>query len=402
VLVAAAELFDDYRRMQGKGLKAEALRIDWPELMRFKKSFTDTIPHRREEEYGKAGIACFHGRARFAGTTSLEVAGEKLRGRKIVIASGQLPADLEIPGKQYLTTSDQFLDLDELPRRILLIGGGYIAFEFAHLSALAGCQVSILHRGSRPLRGFDAALVDQLLHRTRELGIEVHSKAEVRSIGTNDHGLTVAASQSGETLHLTSDLVVHAAGRVPNLKDLDLDKAGIEWDEQGVRVSDFLQSISNPMVYAAGDAAGSGSPRLSPIAGYEGTIVAANLIDGNHVRTEYRGVPTVVFTVPPLAAVGLKEDEARQRNLRFRVRHEDTSGLFPSQQIGETCSGYKVLVEEDTDRILGAHVLGTKADEVINLFALAIRMNMRATDLRHALLAYPTRGSMAIRMVKEG
>ena len=123
------------RRMKGKGIQAEKLQIDWPELMRFKRSFTEPVPKRREDGFAKAGIAAFHGRARFAGPTTVQVGEETLEGRYVVIAAGEVPADLEIPGAEHLTTSDQFLELNELPRRILFIGGGYIAFEFAHVAA---------------------------------------------------------------------------------------------------------------------------------------------------------------------------------------------------------------------------------------------------------------------------
>src|SRR3984893_14327860 len=174
VLVGAAEAVDWTRRMKGRGIQAAKLRIDWPELMRFKRSFTEPVPKRREEGFAKAGIAAFHGRARFVGPTAVQVGKETLEARYVVIAAGEVPADLGIPGAEHLTTSDQFLDLNELPRRILFIGGGYIAFEFAHVAACVGSQVTILQRGPRPLALFDPDLVDQLVERTRELGIDVH------------------------------------------------------------------------------------------------------------------------------------------------------------------------------------------------------------------------------------
>src|ERR1700737_170328 len=135
VLVGAAEAIDWVRRMKGKGIQAEKLQIDWPELVRFKRSFTEPVPRRREDGFAKAGIAAFHGRARFAGPTTVQVGEETLEGRHVVIAAGMLPADLKIPGAEHLTTSDQFLELNELPRRILFIGGGYITFQFGLLAA---------------------------------------------------------------------------------------------------------------------------------------------------------------------------------------------------------------------------------------------------------------------------
>jgi glutathione reductase (NADPH) len=399
VLVGAAELLDWGRRMQENGLKAAKLQIDWSELMRFKRSFTEPIPKRREDEFGNAGIAAFHGRASFAGPTTIEVGEDLLEGRQVVIAAGEAPANLNIPGTEYLTTSDQFLDLTELPRKILFIGGGYIAFEFAHLAALAGSQVTVLHRGQRPLAPFDPDLVDLLVERTRELGIDLHLGTEAIAIEKSSAEFIVRASHGGETVSFQADMVVHAAGRVPEIDDMKLDIAGIEWDKRGVRVNEFLQSVSNPAIYAAGDAAASGGPPLSPVASYEGRLVVANLLKGNHQTANYLGVPSIVFTIPPLAAVGLSERAAHEQNLKFRVKMEETSSWYSSRRIAEAYSGYKLLVEEGTDRILGAHILGSAAAEVINLFAVAIRSGITATELKHTLFAYPTSGSTVTRML---
>jgi glutathione reductase (NADPH) len=322
-----------------------------------------------------------------------------LEGRQVVIAAGEAPANLNIPGTEYLTTSDQFLDLTELPRKILFIGGGYIAFEFAHLAALAGSQVTVLHRGQRPLAPFDPDLVDLLVERTRELGIDLHLGTEAIAIEKSSAEFIVRASHGGETVSFQADMVVHAAGRVPEIDDMKLDIAGIEWDKRGVRVNEFLQSVSNPAIYAAGDAAASGGPPLSPVASYEGRLVVANLLKGNHQTANYLGVPSIVFTIPPLAAVGLSERAAYEQNLKFRVKMEETSSWYSSRRIAEAYSGYKLLVEEGTDRILGAHILGSAAAEVINLFAVAIRSGITATELKHTLFAYPTSGSTVTRML---
>jgi glutathione reductase (NADPH) len=379
--------------MKGKGIRAEELQIDWQELVRFKRSFTEPVPKNREEGFAKAGIAAFHGRARFVGSSSVQVNDEVLEGRYVVIAAGQKPADLQIPGTEYFTTSEQFLELDELPKRILFIGGGYIAFEFAHVAARVGTQVTIVHRSARPLPQFDPDLVDQIVKHTRELGADVQLGAEVIGVEKSSGQLTVRASASGQKRTFEADMVVHAAGRVPEIDDMNLDGAGVEWDRRGVKVNGFLQSVSNPSVYAAGDAAASGGPPLTPVASYDGIIVAANLLKGNEKKPNYLGIPTVVFTIPPLASVGLKESDAREQNLKFKVKKEMTSGWYSSRRVGEKYSGFKVLVEEGTDRILGAHLLGSEAEEVINLFGVAMRSGMRAADLKHMLFAYPTRGS---------
>lgn len=393
VLVGAAEAVDWVRRMQNQGIRGEQVRIDWPELMRFKKLFTAPVPKHRQEGFAKAGIAAFHGRARFVGPTAIQVGDDVLQARHVVVATGQRPATLKIPGADHVITSDQFLELDQLPRRIVFIGGGYISFEFAHVAARAGAQVTLLHRGPRPLPRFDPDLVDKLVKRTRELGVDVRLQTQAEAIEKDGNRFILRASAPGGRQAFEAEMVVHGAGRVPEIDDLNLEKAGVQWDVRGVKVNEYLQSISNPAVYAAGDAAASGGPPLTPVAGYEGQIVAANLLEGNHQKPDYSGIPTVAFTIPPLAAVGLEERAAREQGLRFKLNYQETSGWYSSRRVNERCSAFKVLVEEETGRILGAHLLGPHADELINLFALAIRSGLRATDLKEMLFAYPTHAS---------
>jgi hypothetical protein len=157
--------------------------------------------------------------------------------------------------------------------------------------------------------------------------------------------LTVRAVASGKAGTFQTDMVVHAAGRVPEIKDLNLDAAGIEWEKRGVKVNEFLQSVSVPAVYAAGDAAASGSSPLAPVASYEGLIVAANLLEGNHQKPNYIGIPSVAFTVPPLAAVGLSERAASEQNLRFKVKEQTTSTWYSSRRVGEAVQRAKSIGE---------------------------------------------------------
>jgi glutathione reductase (NADPH) len=189
-----------------------------------------------------------------------------------------------------------------------------------------------------------------------------------------------------------ADLVVHGAGRVPEIDDMHLDTAGIEWDpRRGVKVNEYLQSVSNPAVYAAGDGASSAGPPLTPAATYEGKIVVENLLNGNHRKPNYEGIPSVVFTLPPLASVGLQEQSARERGLAFRTNHEDTSSWYSSRRVGEQYSGFKTLFDPQTGRILGAHLLGPDAGETINIFAVAIRKGLTSADLKDILCLSYTR-----------
>jgi glutathione reductase (NADPH) len=392
ILVGAAEAVHGARDMADMGVPAASLTIDWPALMRFKRSLVDPTPQRTEQAWAKMGVEQFHGRARFVGPTTLAVGDDRLTGRRVLIAAGAMPAPLKFPGAERLATSEDFLNLDRMPPRIVFVGGGYISFEFAHVAARAGAEVTILHRGARPLEGFDPDLVELLVRRTRELRIRVELDIDVLGVDSGGGGLTVRGRQRGTERRFGADMVVHGAGRVPELDDLDLDAAGVERGKRGVTVNEYLQSVSNPAAYAGGDAAASG-PALTPKADHDAGVLVTNLLEGNRRAVNYEGIASAVFTIPPLASAGLTEDAARAAGLKFRTSWQDTSGWFNTRRVGETASGFKVLIEEGTGRILGAHLLGPHAAEVINLFAVAIRLRIPADDLQQVIFAYPTNGS---------
>src|SRR5258707_4005809 len=276
VLVGVADLVDWSYRMQGKGVSAPGLSISWPDLIRFKRTFTDPVPEQTEHSFEQAGISTRHGRAHFVDRTSVQVGEEILVGRHVVIATGACHADLGIAGEELLTTSTQFLDLEELPRRIVFVGGGYIAFEFAHIAARVGAQVQILHRVSRPLEKFDPDLVSMLVQASRELGIEVHVNRAVTAIERQGEHLLVRARTEAQEHTVEADLVVHAAGRTSETDRLHLETAGITYEKDGISVNEYLQSVTNPAIYAAGDALASGGFPLTPVAGMQGGIVARN------------------------------------------------------------------------------------------------------------------------------
>ena len=393
VLVGATEVIERTRQMAGKGVSCNDVKIDWPALIQFKRTFTQPVPADREQQFSRAGIAVFHGRARFTAESTVQIGDDTLIARFILIAAGARPATLGIDGEEHLTTSDKFLELDVLPPRILFVGGGYISLEFAHIAARSGAQVQILHRGARPLEQFDPDMVDRLVHATRELGIALHVKTVVEKIEKSSAQFTVHASVDGTTQTFEADLVVHGAGRVPEIDDLDLETAGVKREKRGVTVNEYLQSVSNPAVYAAGDAAASGGRPLTPVAAMEGEVVAANLLKGNNRKPDLAAVPSIVYTLPSVASVGLLESPAKEQGLKFRVNHQDTSEWYSSRRLGAKYSAFKVLIEENTDRILGAHVIGPHAEEQINLFALAIRSGIRASDIEQTVFAYPTGAS---------
>ena len=391
MLISGAEAVDAAQRMLGHGVAGE-LRIRWPELIAFKRTFTDPVPRKQEARYAAQGIDIFHGVARFAGADTVNVAEQALRAHHILIATGARPVPLRIPGAEHILTSDRFLELESVPQRIVLIGGGYIAAEFSHIAARAGAQVTVLQRADRMLTHFDSDLVGWLMVKFAELGIDVRTQATVERIEQTPNGFLVRTYGAGGKRAVSADLVVHAAGREPDLDELDLAAGHVVVGNGRLELNEYLQSLSNPRVYAAGDAARAGPP-LTPVSGHDGKVVAANILEGNRHKPDYRGVPSVAFTVPPIASVGLNESQAQAQGLKFKVKSESTPSWFTARRLAERVYGYKTLVEAGTGRILGAHIVGPEADEVINLFALAVRHKLTARDLQTTMFAYPTGAS---------
>ena len=391
VLIGGADAFDHVRRMQGKGIAGD-IHIEWQKLMAFKRTFTDPVPEKMEQRYQEKGIDTYHGKARFVGKNTLQVAGEFLEAKHILIASGAEPIKLNIPGEEHLVDNEGFLALETLPRRIVLVGGGYIAAEFSHLAARAGAKVTILQHGERMLKEFDADLVGWLMQSFTALGIDVQTKTTVERVEKTAGGYQVFSSIDGQQSMVEAELVVHAAGRAPNFDDFDLGAAGIETEKGWLKLNDYLQSVSNPSVYAAGDAAHVGPP-LTPVSSHAAKVVAANLLNANQIKPNYLGVPSVVFTIPPIAAVGLTEQQARKKGIKFRMQSQQTPTWFTARQQAEPLYGFKVLVDEASDQIVGAHLVGPHVDEVINVFALAIRHGLTTEDLKTTMFAYPTGAS---------
>lgn len=391
MLIGGAEAADHAWRMKGHGVDGD-IRLEWPGLMAFKRSFTYPIPVKNQHRYAEKGIDTFHGHARFTGPNSIDIEGEVVEADHILIATGAEAVPLGIPGEEHLITNEGFLELEALPRRIVLVGGGYIAAEFSHIAARAGAQITILQRGERMLKQFDPDLVGWLMDKFHELDVAVHTKTEVTEIRKSGDGYRVMANGPDGEMVVQADIVVHAAGRAPALAGLDLEAGGVKHEKDRIVLNEYLQSVSNPAVYAAGDAAGMG-PLLTPVSSHDAKVVAANVLEGNTLTPNYNGVPSVVFTIPPMAAVGLTEGDARKKGLNFRMKGERVDGWFTARQQAETVYGFKVLVEEGSDLILGAHIVGPHAEEVINIFALAIRHGLTAAQIKSTMFAYPTGAS---------
>jgi glutathione reductase (NADPH) len=391
ILVGAAEIIDRANKMKGIGIEGD-ISINWQDLMAYKNDFVAKMPKDVEKGYEKAGVDMYHGAASFESEDTVRIEDNLLEADKIVIATGARPVILDIPGGELPIDSTDFLNLEELPKEITFIGGGYIAMEFAHLAARAGSKVTIFHRGKTPLENFEADIVKHLVNATEELGMELHLESDVVTVEKTDKGFTVkAASKNGEKV-VQTDLVVNAAGRVPELDGMNLEKANISYGKKGIEVNKYLQSVTNERVYAAGDAAASKGLNLTPVAVLEGHAVAANIIRGNSKKPDYTEMPSVVFTLPTLAAVGMTEAQAKESSLEYQVKDGSASNWYNAKRINESTYAYKVISDKE-GHILGAHIIGPHAEEMINLFAMAIRAKLKVADIRNMVYSYPSMGS---------
>jgi len=387
ILSNASEIIYRCAHLRGKGLNGN-ISIDWQELIHFKKSFTDPVPSKTEETFQKMGIDSFHGTARFIDGNTMQIKDSVVRADHIVLAAGSIPKTLNIRGEHFLTFSNHFLDLEKLPSKIVFVGGGYISFEFAHIALRAGARVTIVHNNDNPLHHFDSDIVEKLLDASKTAGISYLPSSPVRSIEKSGPILIVKTDKNS----IEADIVVHGAGRVPYVDDLSLDRGNVGYEGRKIIVNEYLQSITNPSVYVIGDFHEQGLP-FTPSGIMEGKIVAENLLKGNCVKPNYSGIPQVLFTNPRLAMVGSTEVQARNENSDIEVRFQDTSNWKYTQNLGLSHSAFKLIIDKNTHKLKGVHLLGQNADEVINIFALAIRLGLTVDDLKTIVWTYPTLSS---------
>lgn len=392
VIIGATEVRDFATRLKDKGIDTIPT-INWEDIMTFKQSFVNAMPQKIEKGYKHKGIDIYHSSAKFVTKNTLQVGDETIKSEKFVIASGAKARELDFKGGEYAMSSTDFLNLKELPKSILFIGGGYIAFEFAHIAARCGSKVTIVHRGKKPLEKFDQDIVRHLIAATKQLGIQLILETEVTGIIKDKNQYRVEGTSLNKINHFDTEAVFSAAGRLPAIFNLNLEKANIQFTKKGINVNEFLQSTSNPNIYAAGDAADSKGLPLTPVAVLEGHTAASNIIKGNSKEVNYPPMPTVVFTLPSMASVGLNEKKAKERGFNVQVNYEEAKDWFNARRLNVQEYAFKIIIDKDEQTIFGAHLIGPHSEEVINIFAMAIKTKMKINDLKTMIFSYPTLAS---------
>lgn len=393
ILRRGAEVVESARLMRGKGIDDGGLSINWGALMKHKHGFTDPVPQSMEDTLRANGVDTIHGTAAFTGPTSVGISGANYEALKILITTGATPRPLRFPGEEHLIDSTDFLNLEVLPPRIVFVGGGFISFEFAHIAARVGSSPVIIDRGSRPLKAFDADLVNLLIDRGSEAGIDVRRETSVTGVVKTGTGYRVHVDSAGSPMALEADLIVHGAGRIPDLSRLNLEAGEVAYGEHGVLVAGHLESTSNPAVYAAGDSADTPGLPLTPVAVIEAKVAASNMLKSASTVPDYAATPTAVFTIPELVRLGLLEHEARDSGLDVEVKYTDTSQWYSNYRNGETAGAAKILIDRSTDRIVGAHLFGTGYEDIANTISVAMKHGLTTRQLKSTTAVYPSTGS---------
>lgn len=394
------ELAAKANHLQGLGI-ASVPTVNWREISAAKNIFTSQVPDNTRANLRGSGVTYMEGKASFISDTELMVAEKKIEADYFVIACGAVPMQLPIDGGEHLITSNDFLALEQIPTRIVFIGGGFISFEFAHFAARLGSkpgEVHILEVMERPLGPFDQEMVAQLVAASAHDGINVQSGVSISSIEKTEEGFVVHL-QSGNTIE--TDLVVHGAGRIPAIDHLGLDNAGVTATRRGIQV-DSMMRTSAPNIFAVGDCAA--SIQLARVADREALIAASNILadkEGTERTTiSYDAVPAVLFTYPQLAMVGKTEEQLIEDGVKFWKSSETEIGWPTYRRIGMRHAAYKILVDAE-NRVLGAHVLSDNATGIINTFKQAMLDGTDIEKLRDAAVMspYPSRESDILYML---
>ena len=394
VLAAVSEILRYACKLNGLGIDQQHTTLNWGDLINFKNSFTQPIPMLSKEAFRSKGIDIIEGAAAFTDEHTILVNEDHYSADHFIIATGNRPVELKIDGAGYLQQATDLFELSELPASICFIGGGYIAFEFAQILNKAGCEVHILEQSDRPLKQFEGRHAGMLVKMFLEETVHVHLKAQTNRIEKEDNRFNVLYEFEGNTHVIRADLVLNAAGRRPNCDALDLDKADVQYSDKGITTDDFL-TTSAPHIYAIGDVTGKWPFTLS--ADYEGSVVAYNILHDRRKRVEYNGFPTVLFTSPKLAAVGYSKDQLEEEGIDYEVSYGSLAEGLMTRSVQEVASDYAVY--HQGDKLLGAHLFSLKADEVINIFAMAIQHDISLSALKSTFMTYPSAVSEVRKML---
>ena len=387
LLVYGAHFAEDFEQASGFGWSLGEAKFDWATLIANKDREINRLNGIYRNLLVNSGVTLIEGHARLTGPNEVEVNGQRHTAKHILIATGGWPQIPEIPGHEHAISSNEAFFLKELPKRVLVVGGGYIAVEFAGIFHGLGAKTSLLYRGDMFLRGFDGAVRKHLHEELTKRGMDVQFNADIERIDKQPDGSLKATLKDGR--ELMADCVFYATGRRPMLDNLGLETTGVKLDKRGfVEVDDLYQS-AEPSILAIGDVIG--RVQLTPVALAEGMAVARRLFKPEQYRpVDYRMIPTAVFSLPNIGTVGLSEEQAVEAGHKVQIFE---SSFRPMKLTLTECQErtlMKLVVDADTDKVLGCHMVGPEAGEIVQGLAIALKAGATKQHFDETIGVHPT------------
>ncbi|WLH10560.1 glutathione-disulfide reductase [Pseudomonas hefeiensis] len=387
LLVYGAHYAEDLEQASAYGWTAGEASFDWATLIANKDREINRLNGIYRNLLVNSGVVLHEGHARLTGPHEVEINGQRYTAEHIMIATGGWPVIPDIPGREHAISSNEAFFLKELPKRVIVVGGGYIAVEFAGIFHGMGAQTSLLYRGELFLRGFDGAVRKHLAEELTRRGLDLQFNADIKRIEKLDDGSLKVELKDGRIL--ATDCVFYATGRRPMLDNLGLEHTGVTLDEKGfVKVNEKYET-AEPSILAIGDVIG--RVQLTPVALAEGMAVARRLFKPEQYRlVDYRMIPTAVFSLPNIGTVGLTEEQAREEGHEVQVFE---SRFRPMKLTLTDCQErtlMKLVVDARTDKVLGCHMVGPDAGEIVQGLAIALKAGATKRDFDETIGVHPT------------
>jgi glutathione reductase (NADPH) len=393
LLVYASEFGEGFEDAAGFGWAPDRPAFDWHKLIANKNHEIERLNGIYERLLTGAGVQIIRGRAEILDAHTVAINDKRLTTQYILVATGSWPAVPPTPGAELAISSNEAFFLDKLPQRPAIIGGGYIALEFAGIFHGLGAKVAVIHRGPLFLRGFDDDVRAVLAEEMRKRGLQLYFDSIVERIGRAQDGLQLTLTDGG---HIGADLVMYATGRFPNSHGFGLERVGVERDTEGAVVVNEYSQSSVPNIYAIGDL--TNRRNLTPVAIAEGHAVADTLFGGKPRSVDYDNVPSAVFSQPPIGTVGLTEAEARARHDAIDIYKSEFRPLKHTLSGRDERALMKLVVDQKTDRVLGAHIVGPYAGEIIQGVAIALKCGATKAQFDATIGIHPTAAEELVTM----
>jgi glutathione reductase (NADPH) len=387
LLVYGAHFADDFEQAQGFGWSLGEAKFDWPTLISNKNREIDRLNGIYRNLLVGSGVTLLEGHARIVDEHSVELSGKRYSAKHILIATGGWPQIPEIPGNEHAIGSNEVFFLEQLPKRVLVVGGGYIAVEFASIFNGLGANTSLLYRGELFLRGFDGAVRRHLQEELSKSGVDLQFNSDIARIDKQTDGSLLATLKDGRVFE--TDCVFYATGRRPMLDNLGLENTHVQLDERGFIKVDEQYQTTTPSILAIGDVIG--RVQLTPVALAEGMAVARRLFKPEEYRkVDYRMIPTAVFSLPNIGTVGLSEEEAKEEGYSVQVFESRFRPMKLTMTESQERTLMKLVVDAATDRVLGCHMVGPDAGEIVQGLAVALKAGATKQLFDETIGVHPT------------